>query len=202
MGDQEIISPGVTTKLPRIIAIRGEIGSGKDTTATYLAHNYGYKIIGFSDPIYENLYRLNPPVIIGHHRAVYLQVLVDKHGWDYTKRLYPAVRQMLRIEGTENGRNVHGEYCWINIAKKRMALSCHPLWVIRDLRFPEEGEFVKSSGGVIWAMEGRVSPEVATLPQHTSEAHKVNIAADRLILNDGSLPTLHRRINEVMKGYL
>jgi hypothetical protein len=189
-------------KLPKIIAICGEIGSGKDTAATYLAYNYGYNMIGFSDPVYENLYRLNPAIVIAHHRAVYLQVLVDKHGWDHVKRLYPAVRQMLRVEGTENGRNVHGPYCWVNVAKKRMRESGHPRFVIRDLRFPEEVELVRSEGGVIWRIEGRQSPEVAALPAHISESHKNAIASDKVILNDGTLPAFHRKINEIMKGYL
>lgn len=200
MGDEKTLSPAV--KLPKIIAICGEIGAGKDTTAKYLAYNFGYKIIGFSDPVYENLYRLNPAIIIAHHRAVYLQTLVDKYGWDYTKRLYPAVRQMLRIEGTENGRKIHGDYCWVNICKKRMAADGHPLWVIRDLRFPEEVEWIKSEGGAIWRIEGRVSPEVAALPEHDSESHKNKIPADRIIQNDGELPTLYRRINEIMKECL
>ena len=200
MGDEKSIPPQL--KLPRIIAICGEIGAGKDTSATYLAFNYGYKIIGLSDPVYEAVYRLNPAIVIGHHRAVYLQTLVDKDGWDATKRMYPAVRQMLRTQGTENGRNVHGPYCWINIAKSRMAESGHPLWVIRDLRFPDEAEWIKSEGGVIWRIEGRTSPEVASLPTHVSESHKNQFACDRIIQNDGELPTLYRRINEIMKGYL
>lgn len=200
MGDKETVSPAL--KLPKIIALCGEIGCGKNTAATYLAYNFGYKLIGFADPVYESLYRLNPAIVIGHHRAVYLQVLVDKHGWDYTKRLYPAVRQMLRTIGTENGRDIFGPYCWVNVAKKRMNESGHPRFAIHDLRFPEEAEFVRSEGGLIWRIEGRISPEVAALPDHVSESHKNRIPADRIIMNDGALPTFHRRINEVIRGYL
>jgi hypothetical protein len=200
MGNQESVSPKLS--LPRIIALNGGIGSGKDTAATYLAHNYGYKMIGFSDPIYQSLYRLNPPIIIGHHRAVYLQTLVDEHGWDAAKRMYPAIRQMLRIEGTENGRDVHGPFCWVNALSKRTKQDEHPRWVIRDLRFPEEVEWVKSEGGVIWVIEGRQTPEVASLPSHVSESHRNAIPADKRLLNDGTLQTFYRRINDTIKGYL
>lgn len=188
--------------LPKIIALNGEIGSGKDTAATYLAHNFGYKMIGFSDPVYESLYRLNPPIIIAHHRAVYLQTLVDKHGWDAAKRMYPAIRQMLRITGTENGRDVHGDWCWINILSKRIKQDGHPRWVIRDLRFPEEVEWTQSEGGVIWRVEGRQTAEVATLPSHVSESHRNSIPFDKLLLNDSTLPRFYGRINETIRSYL
>ena len=72
MGSQETVSSNLE-KLPKIIGLNGGIGSGKDTTAEYLAINFLYHPIGFSDPIYENLYRLNPAIVISHHRAVYLQ---------------------------------------------------------------------------------------------------------------------------------
>jgi hypothetical protein len=187
-------------KLPSFIGLKGAIGSGKDTCATYLCHFFGYSMIGFSDPVYESLYRLNPAIVIAHHRAVYLQTLVNKHGWDIAKRRYPEIRAMLRTIGTENGRNLFGPYCWVNIAKQRVKEMNAPRVVFRDVRFPEEAEYIYANGGEIWEIEGRVSDEVALLPQHSSEQQLFTIS--RKILNDGSLPQFHRRINEVMKTYL
>ena len=196
---QETISQKLD-KLPKIIGLRGPIGSGKDTAATWLAFHFGYGIIGFSDPVYESLYRLNPAIGIAHHRYVYLQTLVDKDGWDIAKRRYPAIRQMLRTIGTENGRDLFGNYCWVNICQQRMRNQGFPRYAIRDLRFPEEAEFIKNNGGVIWEIQGRVSEEVAALPSHRSEEQ--TFAVDRVVLNDGSLPQFQRRITEIMKGYL
>ena len=187
-------------KLPKFIGLKGAIGSGKDTCATYLAHFFGYAMLGFSDPVYESLYRLNPAIIIAHHRAVYLQTLVDKLGWDVAKRRYPEIRAMLRTIGTENGRNVHGQYCWVTVAKQRVKSLNAPRVVFRDVRFPEEAEYILANGGEIWEIQGRVSDEVATLPEHTSEQQQFPI--DKILLNDGSLPQFHRRINEVVKSYL
>ena len=200
MGEQESLPQGKLDKLPPIIGLRGAIGSGKDTAASWLAYHFGYGIMGFSDPVYEALYRLNPPVLVAHHRCIYLQTLVDKDGWDTIKRRYPAVRQMLRTIGTENGRDLFGNYCWVNIAKQRMQEKNLPRYAIRDLRFPEEAEFIKSNGGEIWEIQGRVSEEVATLPAHRSEQQQ--FAVDRIVLNDGSLPQFQRRITEIMKGFL
>jgi hypothetical protein len=200
MGEQESLPQGRLDKLPPIIGLRGEIGSGKDTAATWLAFHFGYGIIGFSDPVYESLYRLNPPVLIAHHRCVYLQTLVDKDGWDTTKRRYPAVRQMLRTIGTENGRDIFGPWCWVNIAKQRTRARGLPRYAFRDVRFPEEVEHIKSEGGEIWEIQGRVSEEVATLPSHRSEQQQ--LAVDRIVLNDGSLPQFQRRITEIMRGFL
>lgn len=186
--------------LPFIIGLNGPIGAGKDTVADFLAAHYGYHKIGFSDPVYESLWRLNPPVITGHHKMVHLRVLVEKYGWDFVKRTYPVVREWLRIIGTENGRDIHGEDCWVDVAR----LSCHrlaaPRYVFRDVRFPNEEEFIRAEGGVIWKLEGRTSEEVAKLPEHRSE--KQLITADEVLINDKTIQALCRQVNETLSKYL
>jgi hypothetical protein len=198
MGGQESVPP--VDKLPKIIGLCGDIGSGKDSVASYLCHYFGYGMLGFSDPVYESLWRLNPAIVVGHHRAVYLQTLVESLGWDAAKRRYPAIRAMLRTMGHENGRLVFGNYCWINIAKERIKASKSPRHAFRDLRYPEEAEWVYSLGGEVWKIDGRVSEEVASLPKHPSEGNSFPIS--RVIMNDSSIPVLQRRVNEIMKGFL
>lgn len=199
MGDQEAILKNID-RLPRIIALKGPIGSGKDTVAEYLGIYFEYQIMGFSDPIYEGLYRLNPAIILGTHRAEYLQRLVDSYGWDYVKRRHPAVRAMLRTQGTENGRDIHGDDCWLKVMQKRMEQSGKPRFVFRDLRFPNEADFVRSMGGQIWGIEGRISEEVADLPTHVSEQQ--TIEPDKILVNDGTVARLYHRVNSLMTWYL
>jgi hypothetical protein len=198
--EQTSNSPQVADKLPPIIGLRGAIGSGKDTAAEFLSYYFGYKVMGFSDPVYESLYRLNPAIPVAHHRFVYLQTLVDSMGWDTAKRKYPAIRQGLRVIGTENGREVHGNDCWLKIASSRMQQSDCPRFVFRDVRFPEEATFIRNRGGEIWLIDGRTSPELAILPEHKSEQQQ--FAVDRLIMNDSTIPVFQRRITEILKGKL
>jgi len=199
MGEQEAVVKNID-RLPKFIALNGPIGSGKDTVAEYLCIYFEYQIVGFSDPIYEGLYRLNPAVILGANRAEYLQKLVDNYGWDYVKRRHPAVRNMLRIQGTENGRNLHGENCWIDIIHKRIMESGKPRFVFRDLRFPNEADFIHSLGGQIWKIEGRLSEEAENLPDHISEKHYIE--PDKVLLNDGTLARLYHRIHSQIAWYL
>ena len=186
--------------LPKFIGLRGPIGSGKDTVADYLVAHYGYEKKGFSDPVYESLYLLNPPVIVGKHRVIHLQILVDTHGWDFVKRAYPCVREWLRIIGTEAGRDIHGQDCWIKVADKRVDVSSAKRFAIRDVRFPNEAEYIKDNGGEIWEIQGRISEEVALLKKHRSEGNQIPV--DRIIHNDSSLPMLYRRLNAVLDTFL
>ena len=199
MGEQETVLKNID-RLPKLIALNGAIGSGKDTVAEYLGIYFDYSILGFSDVIYESLYRLNPAVLLGTGRAEHLQRIVDSYGWDHVKRRYPAVRAMLRTQGTENGRNIHGDDCWLKVSQRRMEQSGKPRFVFRDLRFPNEADFIRSLGGQIWRIEGRVSEEVGNLPEHVSEQHIIE--PDRVLVNDGTVARLYHRVNSLMAWYV
>lgn len=187
-------------KLPKILGLRGAIGAGKDTAAAYLCHYFGYKIMGFSDPVYESLYRLNPAVVVAHHRVEYLQTIVDKLGWDIAKRRYPAIRAMLQVTGTENGREIFGPDCWVEIGRARARESGAPRIVFRDVRFGNEADYIYQEGGQIWEIIGRTSEEVSLLAPHKSELQ--TFESTLKILNDGTIPQFHKRINEVIKTFL
>lgn len=187
-------------RLPKVIGLNGPIGAGKDTVAAYLGIYFTYKIMGFSDAVYESLYRLNPAIVLSAQRCEYLQTMVDTHGWDHVKRRYPAVRAMLRIQGTENGRNVHGADCWVKVAEERRKEFIDSRIVFRDLRFPNEADYIRSVGGEIWRIEGRISDEVASLAKHVSEQHVIE--PDKIIINDGTLNRLYHRINTMLSWYL
>jgi hypothetical protein len=187
-------------RLPKTIGLNGPIGAGKDTVASYLGIYFTYEIMGFSDPVYENLYRLNPGIVVGHNKVEYLQTIVNTHGWDYAKRRYSIVRGMLRTEGTENGREIHGSDCWVKVAQRRVENSNKPRFVFRDVRFPEEVDFIRSLNGEVWRIEGRVSDEVQNLPNHISEQHVIE--PDKIIVNDGTLSRLYHRVNTLLSWYL
>lgn len=187
-------------QLPKLIGLKGAIGAGKDTVANYLVAHFGYTKRGFSDPVYESLYALNPPVIVGHHRVIHLQVLVDRHGWDFVKRTYPAVREWLRVVGTEAGRDVHGENCWVTVLDQRRHAGGDIRTAIRDVRFANEAQYILDNGGEIWEIQGRTSPEVASLKQHRSEGNLFPIT--RVLHNDSTLPLLYRRINAIFDTIL
>jgi hypothetical protein len=88
----------------------------------------------------------------------------------------------------------------VKVAQRRVENSNKPRFVFRDVRFPEEVDFIRSLNGEVWRIEGRVSDEVQNLPNHISEQHVIE--PDKIIVNDGTLSRLYHRVNTLLSWYL
>jgi IS5 family transposase len=67
----------------------------------------------------------------------------------------PEIRDLLQLEGTEKGRNIHGEDIWIRYIKAWSELHMSrgiKYIIISDVRFKNEYEFIKKNGGLIFRM--------------------------------------------------
>lgn len=134
----------------KVIGLTGYFGSGKDTAAETLAE-FGWARIALADPVRQGLYRLNPGVLIsdGHGvRTTPLASLVDTLGWDDAKR-HPDVRGLLQRYGTEAGRDIHGEDCWLELAEERIDAIIEGEAVagvvVTDIRFADEAEWLRET---------------------------------------------------------
>jgi L-fucose mutarotase/ribose pyranase (RbsD/FucU family) len=116
----------------QIIGLSGKANTGKD----YIATNYLPEYKPFSFAWHFKVW------LIGKGMATYDEVFLTKP---------PNVRKMLQLEGTEYGRDVYGTDIWCNTAAtwmKVLAESGHGnKFVIPDVRFPNEVEFIQSLGG-------------------------------------------------------
>ncbi len=125
-----------------IIAFNGPAGSGKDTAADFLVKNYRFRKVGFADPIKEMLNTLP-----GFNPRKWL----DRVWKEKTSEYYGvSPRQMARSLGTEWARVHNGEDFWIKVlaAKLQAMHGCNRI-VINDLRFVNEANWVRSTGGTI-----------------------------------------------------
>uniref|UniRef100_A0A6C0DZN7 Deoxynucleoside monophosphate kinase n=1 Tax=viral metagenome TaxID=1070528 RepID=A0A6C0DZN7_9ZZZZ len=125
-----------------IIGIVGKMGSGKDYIATkyilpFMEGVLRKKVlqICFADQIKVN--------VMSKGNFSYDELYVNKT---------PDSRRSLQIEGTENGRDVHGKDVWVNytdswikVYKERGINN----FIITDCRFKNEVEYIKKSGGII-----------------------------------------------------
>lgn len=191
------------TKLPALLGVCGRIGSGKDTFAEILVHHFGYKHIAFSDPLYTELRILNPWIQIdrkmlalmteeergelyrhAHALLIRYKTLLHLFGLDRTKRISSEVRRYFQLLGTECGRDVHGQDCWLKVAERTM--SDDPgRYVITGLRFDNEMTFTKKKNGQIWLIKS--IREIPPDPNHVSESIKdYTPYADVIIRNDGT----------------
>lgn len=171
-----------------IIGLVGYARSGKNAAAEALVED-GWSQVAIADSIRESLLALDPEI---HTRygVCKLSVLVSEDGWEAAKA-EPNVREMLQRIGMDASRNIHGEDCWIKLAKRKIDAANCPV-VVTDVRFPNEAAAIREWGGkVIRITRTGVGP----VNGHSSEAQDFD--ADIGIDNDGTIEDLHRAIRSV-----
>lgn len=183
-------------RIPSCIGFIGDQGAGKDHCCDFLAGRFGYKKVGFSDPLYEQLAILNP--FVRHlDRLMQYSEIVDLYGVDAAKRLCPEIRSWLQKLGEECGRRVHGDNCWIKNLNGR-------IWtdrvVIRDVRHVNEIDYIRTIGGIIiWVAGDYAPPRDMT---HTSERLKYAKHADYLASNFKNDPSfIETRLLQILGDY-
>lgn len=121
----------------QVIGLSGKAGSGKDYIASkIITPLYGYVPFSLAWHIKTSL--------VGKGAATYEEVFMTKP---------PKVRNLLQHEGTENGRNIYGYDIWLDTAYSWMKL-IYEQWgiqrfVIPDVRFPNEVDYIKRHGGKV-----------------------------------------------------
>lgn len=125
-----------------LIGIAGKMGSGKDYITTnyiipYIENILKEKILQFcfADQIKVNVMTKNN---INYH-----DLYVSKSD---------STRKLLQIEGTENGRDKLSKNIWINYLKNWIEIFKNRginNFIITDVRFKNELDFIKNSGGII-----------------------------------------------------
>lgn len=167
----------------RIIGLCGYATAGKDTAAQTLIAD-GWTRVALADGVREAVRALNP--IVDDFDNIE-SLMRNGGGWDKAKH-DPEVRRLLQRMGTEAGRNIHGEDCWLKIAKRKIDAAPNSV-VITDVRFANEAEAIRSWGGKIIRID---RPGVGPINGHASE--RLPFDSDCVIKNDDTIETLHGRI--------
>ena len=195
----------------RMIGLCGPAGAGKDTAADALC-SHGWKRIAFADPVREGLAGVNPSIWVPAYgtwwrwfrrakwHCVPLRDAVATMGWNALKQL-PEVRGLLQRYGTEGGRDIHGQDCWITTARRRIKKLRERYGdgvqvVFTDVRFKNEVAFVRESGGIVVRIERNQNDRQLRGPvsRHASEISLCENDWDRLIVNNGTVRELHLSI--------
>ncbi len=187
------------------IGVSGKMGTGKD----YFVENYIKKfienelkekclIISFADMIKVNL--------MVHHDIQ----LNELYGYKSSN-----IRNLLQLEGTEKGRNVHGEDIWIRYVKAWSLLFMSrgiKYIIIPDVRFKNELEFIKKNNGIIFRIqapnrnEKRLRNEsldeenYEKIKNHQSEIELDDFKFDIVIDNDNILD--EDNINNILNRFI
>lgn len=203
-----------------LIGVHGLLGVGKDTFANFLTD---HTPCWFAEPLRRGLLALDPYILLSEselHKLselgmwgwpirgwCLLSIFVSAVGWDEAKK-NPMVRSYMQKYGTEAGRNIHGQDCWIKIAEK--FVDDHEKVVIRDVRFENEisaiyaWEFTKpklKNKTVLVKMLGESRREhVQEATKHASEQGLPDWQFDYLLFNNGTLEDLEWAAKRVVNS--
>lgn len=180
---------------PRIIAVAGIAGSGKDTVGAFL-NGIGFTRHAFADGVREALLTLNPYVGTSPTGMIRLRQVVSEYGWTQAKK-NPEVRRVMQTFATEVCREMFDRNVWIDQLHKKIKDSKKV--VITDLRFINEARWVHDEmGGEVWMVVRPITeidmPMTDEAKAHPSETEIVGIHADIQIVNDGTLEDLKRQV--------
>lgn len=176
----------------------GNRNAGKSVIAKYLEDTHHFTARGFADPLYEQLAILNPwihtGVSITKAQHEQYRALVWRFGVDYVKRNFVEVRKWLQLLGTECGRDIHGQDCWVKIAEERSRGDYRTAFY--DTRFANEVAWGRSLDSLfIYVWSDRETPQ----SDHRSEMQLDYWAeGDYTIENNGSLQELYDKVEDVL----
>lgn len=204
----------------KIVGLVGAMQSGKDTFGKILVEECNFTRIAFADRLRDSLYLLNPKVDFNldieatrdnpasnefTENKVYtdtirtkllstrVQDIVDKYGWEKAKQNYSEIRRLLRFLGTESGRDIHGQDCWVNIVKRKIEAAPDTNFVITDVRFKNELDMIHSIGGItIQVIRTGFEPT----EEHSSEMPLEG--ANHVIFNDSTLEEFEKKAKELL----
>lgn len=193
----------------QLIGITGYAGSGKDTVRNLLTGYLGYTGFAFADPIRTMLHCLL------EHGGIDDKYIESR---EFKEQVIPELglsyRQLVQTLGTEWGRSLHSDF-WLRLAGAHMAdlqadfehmCELHeehgseyeraaPRFVISDVRFINEAEWIRARGGVIWRVE---RPDAVPVRAHASEAEIYHFKPDAVIDNSGDLEHLRHEVAHIL----
>jgi len=177
-----------------IIGLTGYAQSGKDTVANVLVERYGFTRVAFADKIRELLYEANPMYdsIVGE--PLFVKAKVDRDGWEEAKKS-PHIRRLLQTTGVA-ARKLFGEDFWVKQALKDITPEGN--YVIADVRFENEADEIKFTGGQIWRIK-RLG--VAPVNGHISETQMDGYKVDQIFVNNSTVDDLEVLIKTRMSSY-
>ena len=173
-----------------MIGLAGLKGAGKNTAAQVLVDKLGYVEEALAAPLKRIAEILNPVLPGGGQ----LSDLLKYYTWDEVKQ-FLEVRQYLQILGKEAIRDQLGESVLIHALENRM--NWEQDYVITDVRFPNEVEWVQMKGIVLWIDNPKCKPD-----GHSSENLQLIDRADYVVVNDGTIEDLHKKILDVVDNHV
>lgn len=169
---------------PGLIGITGKAGVSKDTLAEYLHIMFGYHRYALVQPIKDALNERFGWTSEHWNDRAWKEAASVECGDGAAGRFSP--RSWVQWLGTEVGRELHGEDCWIRLMNREWASVRNRVdgMVVSDIRFDNEAAAIRDLGGVIICIERRAAQPIVP---HKSERGVSASLIDVAIINNGSI---------------
>ena len=172
-----------------LIGICGRKRHGKDTLGDYLVENYGYTKIGFADALKEAcrcIFGFNDDQLYGNSKEI------DDEFWG------ASPRKVLQYIGTDLFRDQLSvvlpgvkDDIWIKVVENKILQNPDKKYVITDVRFANELEFIKRHGGISIKVK---RDTLKATDSHISESFIDELETDAVIKNNGTLEQLYDKL--------
>lgn len=172
-----------------LIGLHGLARTGKDTAANYLAAQHMLITYAFAKPLkaaLQQMFNLSDEQLNGALKEIPLNGIGK------------SPRQLMQLLGTEWGRHLVHDDLWMLLAKQNMDSMVElqdgylPGFVISDVRFENEAEWVRAHGGTIVHL---LRPEASAVNPHISEAGISIQDNDAVIHNNSDLAHLFGQLD-------
>ena len=191
----------MTKNKPLLIGLTGLAGSGKDTVRAIL-EEHEFLGFAFADPIRSMLRELLASADIDP-ACMDDRDLKELPIYQLSSDGKPVSYRMLaQTLGTEWGRSIQPDF-WLRIAQSHIdgirvsTFGQLPDFVISDVRFENEANWIRAQGGVIWRI---VRPGVEPVRSHASESGMEAIHCHRMIPNIGSIQDLRDTVTTALRN--
>jgi hypothetical protein len=216
--------------MQQVVGLIGLKGSGKDTAASFLKAR-GFVRVAFADALYQEVadtYGVQLDLLQNRDtKETPLEALALKHCRDsrfiaVCRRLDPygtneeflekwrSPRQILQWWGTDYRRKIDKDSYWLDLIRGIINAYPETDFVITDVRFPNEADFVTALGGKLARIRRPSLDALAALERessgtfaHPSETALLDWVTDYEFINeDGNPERLKDEILQVFSGQI
>lgn len=174
-----------------LIGLTGHARTGKSTAASYLASEHRFETYAFATPLKEGIaamFNLSAEDLEGSAKEQPLP-------W-----LGRSPRQLMQLLGTEWGRDMLNANVWIDLAEQNLAALAELCpeasgFVISDVRFENEADYIRKRGGLVVHISRDDAPDVN---HHISELGVALQPQDLVINNDAELRDLFAQLDRTV----
>lgn len=180
-----------------LIGLAGYAQAGKDTVGSILKDEHKFHTKAFAELMRSCAFALNPIVDYSRerpceYRPVRYDEVLTAVGYERAKT-NPEVREFLQRLGTEMGRKLFGQDFWVDRTFAAMDPELH--WAITDVRFVNEAQAILDHQGSVIRIN---RPGCVAANDHISEHELDDWVFDVIIDNDGTIPELAAKVQELV----